>query len=68
MEFNFLRFEARDKYNLCRHLGEADFCGQVKAFLWSRPQCCVDIPIDLFNGHDLIDLRVSLHGSDYNHQ
>jgi hypothetical protein len=31
MEFKFLRFEARDKYNLCRHLGEADFCGQVKA-------------------------------------
>ena len=25
-----LRFEGKDKYNLCKHLGDADFCGQVK--------------------------------------
>ena len=22
-------FEGKDKYNLCKHLGDADFCGQV---------------------------------------
>jgi hypothetical protein len=58
MEFKFLRFEARDKYNLCRHLGEADFCGQVKAFLLSQNLC------QLLSGDDLMGLRVS----DYNHQ
>ncbi len=26
----FISFGGKDKYNLCKHLGEADFCGQVR--------------------------------------